>query len=180
MALLLYVAAFSSLLPFCCNHFALSPSCGIKRTIKWPCPLYFWTSECCCFASIQLLGCGLASLCCCVLFTAAFMLQLFYKHLAATSLPPHKANLLADTETARRSCSSVGIPPLEIAAPCWLARDSEDTLRVKRLPMCSFENDRLCGRAGPRTLRYDEHHDENRPSILASPLLALASKNSWT
>ena len=51
------------------------------------------------------------------------------KHLAATSLPyPHKVNLLADTETARRSCSSVGIPPLEIAAPVWLARDSEDTL----------------------------------------------------
>ena len=89
-------------------------------------------------------------------------------------------NLLADTETTRRSCSSVGIPPLEIAAPVWLARDSEDTLRVKRLPMCSFDNDRLCGRAGPRTRRYDEHHDENRPSILASPLLALASKNSWT
>ena len=58
------------------------------------------------------------------------------KHLAATSLPyPHKVNLLADTETARRSCSSVGIPPLEIAGPVWLARDSEDTLRVKRLPM---------------------------------------------
>ena len=103
------------------------------------------------------------------------------KHLVATSLPyPHKVNLLADTETTRRSCSSVGIPPLEIAAPVWLARDSEDTLRVKRLPMCSFENDRLCGRAGPRIRRYDEHHDENRPSILASPLLALASKNSWT
>ena len=87
--------------------------------------------------------------------------------------------MLADTETTRRSCSSVGIPPLEIASPVWLARDSEDTLRVKRLPMCSFENDRLCGRAGPRIRRYDEHHDENRPSILASPLLALASKNSW-
>jgi len=56
------------------------------------------------------------------------------KHLAATSLPyPHKVSLLADTENARRSCSSVGIPPLEIAAPVWLARDSEDTLRVKRL-----------------------------------------------
>ena len=54
------------------------------------------------------------------------------------------------------------------------------TLRVKRPPMYSFENDRLFGRAGPRTRRYDEHHDENRPSILASPLLALASKNSWT
>ena len=40
----------------------------------------------------------------------------------------HKVNLLADTENARRSCSSVGIPPLEIAAPVWLARDSEDTL----------------------------------------------------
>ena len=103
------------------------------------------------------------------------------KHLAAISLPcAHKANLLADTETTRRSCSSVGIPPLEIAAPVWLARDSEDTLRAKRLPMFSFENGRLCGRAGPRTRRYDEHHDENRPSILASPLLALASKNSWT
>ena len=103
------------------------------------------------------------------------------KHGAATSLPyPHKVNLLADTETTRRSCSSVGILPLEIAAPVWLARDSEDTLRVKRLPMRSFENDRLCGRAGPRIWRYDEHHDENRPSILASPLLALASKNSWT
>ncbi len=103
------------------------------------------------------------------------------KHLVATSLPyPHKVNLLADTETTRRSCSSVGIPPLEIAAPVWLARDSEDTIRVKRLPMCSFENGRLCGRAGPRIRRYDEHHDENRPSILASPLLALASKNSWT
>ena len=36
------------------------------------------------------------------------------------------------------------------------------------------------GRAGPRIRRYDEHHDENRPSILASPLLALASKNSRT
>ena len=76
------------------------------------------------------------------------------KHLVATSLPyPHKVNLLADTETACRSCSPVGIPPLEIAAPVWLARDSEDTLRVKRLPMCSFENDRLCGRAGPRIRR---------------------------
>jgi hypothetical protein len=72
------------------------------------------------------------------------------KHLAATSLPyPQKANLLTDTETSRRSYSSVGIPPLEIAAPVWLARDSEDTLRVKRLPMCSFENGRLCGHAGP-------------------------------
>ena len=71
----------------------------------------------------------------------------------------------------------MGIPPLEIAAPVWLARDSEDTLRAKRLPMRSFENDRLFGRAGPRTRRYDEHYDENRPSILASPLLALASKN---
>ena len=57
------------------------------------------------------------------------------KLLVATSLPyPHKVNLLADTETTRRSCSSVGIPPLEIAAPVWLARDSEVTLRVKRLP----------------------------------------------
>ena len=34
-----------------------------------------WTSECCCVVSIQLLGCGLASLCCCVLFTAAFLLK---------------------------------------------------------------------------------------------------------
>ena len=43
------------------------------------------------------------------------------KHLVATSKPyPHKVYLLADTETARRSCSSVGIPPLEIAAPVWL------------------------------------------------------------
>jgi len=83
------------------------------------------------------------------------------KHLAATSLPyPHKVNLHADTETTRRPCSSVGIPPLEIEAPVWLARDSEDTLRVKRLPVCSFDNDRLCGRAGPRTRRYDEHRDE--------------------
>ncbi len=46
------------------------------------------------------------------------------KHLAATSLPdPLKANLLAYNETARRSCFSVGIPPLEIAAPVWLARN---------------------------------------------------------
>jgi hypothetical protein len=37
-----------------------------------------WTSECCCFASYQLLGCGFASMCCCVLFTAAFLLQSFY------------------------------------------------------------------------------------------------------
>ena len=47
------------------------------------------------------------------------------KHLVATSLPyPHKVNLLADTEITLRSCSSVGISPLEIAAPVWLARDS--------------------------------------------------------
>jgi len=39
------------------------------------------------------------------------------KHLAATSLPcPHKVNLLADIEATRRSCSPVGIQPLEIAA----------------------------------------------------------------
>ncbi len=76
---------------------------------------------------------------------------------------PHKVNLLADTEAARRSCSSVGIPPLENTAPVWLARDSEDTLRVKRLPVCSFENGRLRGRACPRTRRSDEHHDKNRP-----------------
>ena len=51
------------------------------------------------------------------------------KHLVATSLPYlHKANLLADNETTHRSCSSEGIPPLESAAPAWLARDSEDTL----------------------------------------------------
>ncbi len=51
---------------------------------------------------------------------------------------------------------------------------TQETLRVKRLPMCSFENDRLCGRAGPRTRRFDEHHDEKRSSILVSPLHALA------
>ena len=103
------------------------------------------------------------------------------KHLVATYLPyPHKVNFLADTETARRSCSLVGIPPLEIAAPIWLAHDSEDALRVKRLSMCSFENDRLCGRAGPRIRRFDENHNENRSSKMVSPLLALASTDSWT
>ena len=35
------------------------------------------------------------------------------------------------------------------------------TLRAKRLPMYSFENDRLFGRSGPRTRRYDGHGDEN-------------------
>ena len=84
------------------------------------------------------------------------------KHLVATSLPYlHKVNLLADTEITRRSCSSVGIPPLEIAAPVWLARDSEDTLLyVSNDFPCAASRTTECGRAGPRIWRYDEHHDE--------------------
>ena len=71
----------------------------------------------------------------------------------------------------------MGIPPFKIAAPVLSVRDSEATLRVKRLPMCTFENGRLFGRASLFTRRLDEHHDENRPSKFVSPPLASACKD---
>ena len=40
--------------------------------------------------------------------------------------------------------------------------------------MRGFEDNRLCGRAGTHIRRFDEHRDEKRSSILASPLHALA------
>jgi hypothetical protein len=67
------------------------------------------------------------------------------------------ANFFADTETARRSCFS-GEICLSKSQRMLGSRDSEETFRVRRLPLCSFENDRLCGRAGPRIRRCDEHH----------------------
>ena len=98
------------------------------------------------------------------------------KHLAAPSFPyPRKVNfLLADTKTTRRSCSSVGIRPLEIAAPVLFGLLVIRRTLFKRNPICGFEDDRLCGRAGPNNIRrFDELHDEKRSSILASPLHAL-------
>jgi len=73
------------------------------------------------------------------------------KHLAAPSFPyPRKVNfLLADTKTTRRSCSSVGIRPLEIAAPVLFGLLVIRRTLFKRNPICGFEDDRLCGRAGP-------------------------------
>jgi len=99
------------------------------------------------------------------------------KHLAAPSFPyPRKVNfLLADTKTTRRSCSSVGIPPLEIAAPVLFGLLVIRRTLFKRNPICGLEDDRLCGRAGPSNIRrFDELHDEKQSSILALPLHALA------
>ena len=81
---------------------------------------------------------------------------------------------LADTKTTRRSCSSVGIRPLEIAAPVLFGLLVIRRALFKRNPICGFEDDRLCGRAGPHIRRFDELHDEKRSSILALPLHALA------
>ena len=82
--------------------------------------------------------------------------------------------LLADTKTTRRSCSSGGIRPLEIAALLLFGLLVIRRTLFKRNPICGFEDDRLCGRAGPHIRRFDELRDEKRSSALASPLHASA------
>ena len=88
--------------------------------------------------------------------------------------PRYRRLLLADTKTTRRSCSSVGIRPLEIAAPVLFGLLVIRRTLFKRNPICGFEGDRLCGRAGPHIRRFDELRDEKRSSTLASPLHASA------
>jgi hypothetical protein len=56
-------------------------------------------------------------------------------------------------------------PTLEIAAPVLFGLLVIRRTLFKRNPICGFEDDRLRGRAGPHIRRFDELHDEKRPSI---------------
>ena len=104
------------------------------------------------------------------------------KHLAAPSFPyPRKVNfLLADTKTTRRSCSSVGIRPLEIAAPVLFGLLVIRRTLFKRNPICGFENDRLCGRAGPHIRRFDELHDKKTIDYIGIATTCFDLHGSWT